>query len=48
MNNNLKKNIIRVTIAVILVLLWLFLGTNAYEKEEVYENEVSHECFGMP
>lgn len=48
MNNNQKKNIVSVIIAVILVILWLFLGTDIYEKEAVYENDVPHESFGMP
>lgn len=48
MDYDKKKNIVSVAIAVILVILWLFLGTSIYEKEDAYECEVSHECFGMP
>lgn len=46
MDNSKIKNIAGVVVAVILVLLWLFLGNNINEREE--SCEVSHECFGMP
>lgn len=48
MDYNRVKNTISVIIAVALVILWLFLGTSAYENWDARENEVSHECFGMP